>query len=276
MAEKEKRGQSRHPAVVSSAARVSRPVAGALALSALLLVASACGGGEQPGGSAAGSAAPPTDTADGPGVISGMISFEGTPPRARPLSMESDPLCTPAPGTMSESLLVAADGSLQNVFVYVKDGLGSRTYPVATTAVRLDQQGCTYIPHVFGVQVGQTVMVSNSDSTLHNVHAMPKANREFNFGQPVKVPAAPRVFTTPEVMVPIRCDVHGWMNAYVGVLPHPFFAVTGANGAFELTGLPAGSFTIEAWHETLGTRTQQVTVDGQTPATVNLTFKMTA
>jgi plastocyanin len=123
------------------------------------------------------------------------------------------------------------------------------------------------------VQVGQTVRISNSDETLHNVHAVPASNREFNFGQPPKVPPAPRVFDKPEIMVPFRCDVHGWMNAYAGVVAHPFFAVTKQDGTFEIKGLPPGTYTIEAWHELLGPQTQSVTVDGQAPAKVSLVFR---
>jgi plastocyanin len=201
------------------------------------------------------------------------MTFDGTLPSGQPLRMDSDPRCTPEPGATSELLLVGPGNGLQNVFVYVKDGLGARTYAVPAEPVVLDQRGCRYVPHVFGVQVGQTVRISNSDETLHNVHAVPASNREFNFGQPPKVPPAPRVFDKPEIMVPFRCDVHGWMNAYAGVVAHPFFAVTKQDGTFEIKGLPPGTYTIEAWHELLGPQTQSVTVDGQAPAKVSLVFR---
>jgi hypothetical protein len=189
--------------------------------------------------------------------------------------MDSDPLCKPEPGAaVSERLQVGPGNGLQNVFVYIKDGLGTRRYAVPTTPVTLDQKGCLYIPHVFGVQVGQTLHVTNSDPALHNVHAVPKINREFNFSQSPGVPPAPRVFTSPEVMVSFRCDVHGWMNAFAGVVPHPFFAVTMEDGRFEIKGLPPGAYTIEAWHEVLGTLEQPVLVDGVSPAKVSLSFKL--
>ncbi len=129
------------------------------------------------------------------------------------------------------------------------------------------------MPHVLAAQVGQTIKVGNSDVAMHNVHALPKSNREFNFSQPANVPVVDRVFTAPEIGIPIKCDVHGWMNAYAHVVPHPFYAVTGDDGRFEIKGLPPGTYTVEAWHETLGTQTQSVTVDGQTPATVTAAFK---
>lgn len=248
-----------------------------LSLTTAIFLTAACGGGvDQPAGSAppaASTAAAPTDTADGPGVIAGTITFAGTPPAARPLRMDSDPKCVPEPGATSELIVVGPGQGLKNVFVYVKDGLGARTYATPATAVTLDQKGCRYVPHVFGVQVGQTVQIANSDAALHNVHAVPKNNREFNFGQPANVPAVPRVFDKPEIGLPFRCDVHGWMNAYVNVVPHPFFAVSADNGSFEIKGLPPGTYTIELWHEQLGTQTQSVTVDGKTPATIAAAFK---
>ncbi|HXH25104.1 MAG TPA: carboxypeptidase regulatory-like domain-containing protein [Vicinamibacterales bacterium] len=213
----------------------------------------------------------------GESTIRGVVRFEGTPPPAREIHMASDPLCMPEgpEGTRSEVVVVGPDNGLQYVFVYVKDGLGDRTFPPPKTPVVLDQKGCRYSPHVFGVQVGQPVEIRNSDPTLHNVHAIPKVNAEFNFGQPARVPPMTRVFDKPEIGVPFRCDVHGWMSAYAGVVPHPFYAVSGPDGSFEIKGLPAGTYTIEAWHEKLGTQTTTVTVDGKTGATASFTFKAT-
>lgn len=208
------------------------------------------------------------------GAVSGVITFAGNAPKPRPVNMGSDPLCAKvASGVASERLLVGAGGGLQNVFVYVKDGLGGRKFQAPKTPVALDQKACRYIPHVFGIQVGQPLVVTNSDETLHNVHLTPKANEEINFSQPKKTPAVTKTFTKVEIGVPVRCDVHGWMNGYVGVVDHPFFAVTAADGSFQIKGLPAGSYTVEAWHETLGAQTQKITVDAKGTGSVALTFK---
>ena len=244
-------------------------------LGAATFAAAACGE-SQPSPAPAAQSAPapaPTDTADGPGTIVGVVTFSGTPPKPRPLPMDADPQCVPEPGATSELLVVGPGNGLKNVFVYVKDGLGSRRYAVPAAPVQLDQKGCRYVPHVFGAQVGQTVLVSNSDPLIHNVHAVPTNNREFNFGQPARTPPVSRVFDQAEIGLPFRCDVHGWMNAYVGVVPHPFFAVTNDDGGFEIKGLPAGSYTLELWHERLGTQTLQVAVEAAAPAKVTASFK---
>jgi plastocyanin len=171
--------------------------------------------------------------------------------------------------------MVGGGGELQNVFVYVKDGLGDRTFTAPTGPVVLDQKGCRYHPHVFGIMVGQPMQILNSDPTLHNIHATPAAgqNAEFNTGQPIQGMKTDHTFTKKEVMVPFKCDVHSWMNAYVGVLDHPYFATTGGDGAFALNKLPPGTYTIEAWHEKLGTQTQSVTIGPKESKEITFTFK---
>lgn len=238
-----------------------------VAVLALALLAAACGG---PGEQQQPTGGPPPPEA---GNVTGRIVYEGTAPTPRVVRMTSDPLCMAEGQTvLSEVLVVGPDNGLQNVFVYLKDGLGDYAYPVPTTPVVLDQQGCRYLPHVFGVQVGQPVEIVNSDSTFHNVHAIPKVNREFNFGQHTQGARTTRIFDQPEVMVPFRCDVHGWMNSYAGVLPHPFFTVSQADGTFEIAGLPEGTYTIEAWHEQLGTQTQTVTIESGASPTLDFSF----
>jgi len=236
--------------------------------------AGACGGGTQESATP-----PPTENPVDPataGSITGRVTFAGTAPSLPPLRMDSDPACAQQGGTApNESVVLGADGTLQNVFVYVKDGLGSLRFPLPSTAVVLDQKGCRYVPHVLGAQVGQRVEIVNSDPTLHNIHAVPTSNREFNTGQPLPGMKHTHLFTAREVMVPFKCDVHPWMHAYIGVLDHPFFSVTGGNGSFELKGLPPGTYTVEAWHETLGTQTQMVTVGAQETTTAEFSFKST-
>ena len=194
--------------------------------------------------------------------------------------MGADPNCMPAGGgtPLSEVTIVGDSGGLQNVFVYVKDGLGDKVYARPTAPVVLDQVGCMYQPHVFGVFVGQQVEIRNSDPTLHNVHAIPKENEEFNFGQQNnKVPPTIKTFDKPEIGVSFRCDVHGWMRAYANVVTHPFFAVTKDDGAFEIKGLPPGTYTLGVWHERLGTQEQQITIAADKPAAqADFSFKPAA
>jgi plastocyanin len=252
----------------------SRTQAGTAAM-ALALMAAACGGSEQqPEGGQAGAVAGAPQPLPGDSTIRGRIAYAGEAPTPRVIRMAADPLCMVEGGTArSEVLLVGQNNELQNVFVYVKDGLGDRTFTPPPTPVVLDQEGCQYMPHVFGVQVGQPIEIRNSDPTVHNVHAVPKENDEFNFIQQTEGRTDDRTFDRPEIMVPFKCDVHGWMAAYAGVVPHPFFAVTSADGTFEIAGLPAGTYTIEAWHEQLGVQTQQVTVDGTSEAAADFSFE---
>jgi plastocyanin len=242
-------------------------------VSVIILAAGACGGGED---APAAPAAPAFDPATA-GAVMGMISVEGMPPEPEQIRMNSDPACAELATeteTETEYYVVGDGGSLGNVFVYVKEGL-TGTFPAASGSVVLDQQGCRYRPHVFGVQVGQTLEIVNSDMTLHNIHATPDRegeNEEFNMGQPIQGMRFERTFDAPEIMVPFQCDVHSWMNAYVGVLDHPFFGVTGVDGAFDLSGLPPGDHVVEAWHEELGTQTQNVTVGEGGTAELSFTF----
>jgi plastocyanin len=254
----------------------ARQIAPALLVLGLAIGLTACGGG---GGSSSESAAPapaapattnPVDPATAANVT-GHVTFTGKAPAAQPISMASDPRCI-NPGAVTERLVTGANGALQNVFVYVKDGLGDLAFPVPATPVILDQKGCQYRPHVFGVQVGQPLEILNSDATLHNVHAVPMANQDFNVGQALQGLRHTHTFSTKEVMVPFKCDVHRWMNAYVGVLDHPFHAVTQADGSFSLKGLPPGTYTVEAWHEALGTMTQSVTVGAKETKDIAFSF----
>ena len=208
------------------------------------------------------------------GTLTGKVNFSGTAPEPQKIDMGADPTCASlhTEPVFSEDVVKNADGTLQNVFVYVKQGLEGKTFPAPQTPVTLNQQGCHYTPHVFGVQVGQKLEIVNSDSTLHNVHGMPTQSKEFNRGMPIQGMKLDRTFDKSEVMVKFKCDVHPWMRAFLGVLDPPFFRVTGTTGAFEIKDLPAGKYTIEAWHEKFGTQTQEVTVEEGTPAKADFTF----
>jgi plastocyanin len=209
------------------------------------------------------------------GNINGKVVLEGAAPKNEVIKMNADPVCMrEAKGTQTQETFVGEGGALGNVFVYVKEGLGDRQFDVPTETVTLDQEGCRYHPHVFGIRVGQPLSIVNNDPTLHNIHAVPKTNKEFNTGQPIEGMKFAHTFTDPEVMVPFKCDVHGWMNAYAGVVNHPYFAVTGNGGTFELKTLPPGNYVVEAWHEKLGTMTQNVTVGEKETKDITFTFKV--
>ena len=245
-----------------------------LALAAGLL-AGGCGGSEP----ARVALTPPADakrvdpaTA---GSVSGRVTFEGPAPENPSVKLDSDPACAREhPNGLRLDTVLVTNGGLEHVFVYVKDGLGNYYFETPTTPVTLDQKGCNYTPHVFGVRAGQPIEIVNSDATLHNVNAAAKVNQGFNLGQPIQGMKNTKVFTAPEVMVRIKCDVHSWMTAYAGVLTHPYFAVTANGGAFELEGLPPGTYTIEAWHEKLGTQTQNVTLGEKETKAIGFAFKV--
>ena len=208
--------------------------------------------------------------------ISGKATFEGTAPKAKKIKTDADPKCAEMHADsplMSEEVVVNPDGTLKNVFVYVKSGLEGKTYDTPKTPVTIDQTGCHYVPHVFGMMVKQPLKIVNSDDTLHNIHAMPTKSTEFNVGEPNKDMAVTRTFAEPEIMVHFKCDVHPWMSAYVGVLNHPFYSVTGDNGTFSLKGLPAGDYEVAAWHEKYGEQVQKIKVGDGEAKTVDFKFK---
>jgi plastocyanin len=237
------------------------------------LAAGGCGGSAPPAAEAPAVDARRVDATTA-GNVAGRVTFEGTAPANAPVKLESDPACVrDHPNGLTLDTVLVSNGGLENVFVYVKDGLGNYFFDTPTAAVTLDQKGCNYTPHVFGVRTGQPLEIVNSDATLHNVNAMANVNQGFNLGQAVQGMKTARVFTAPEVMVRIKCDVHSWMTAYAGVLSHPYFAVTANGGAFALEGLPPGTYTIEAWHEKLGTQTQSVTLGDKETRNVNFSFK---
>lgn len=237
-----------------------------------LALATSCSGQSQPQRSAPPDAKRVDESKAG--RISGRVTIEGPVPQEVPIKLASDHVCLRdnKDGLPLETFVVDK-GGLNNVFVYVKEGLGNYYFDTPAEAVKLDQQGCRYRPHVFGARTGQPIEISNSDPTLHNVSATATVNRGFNFSQPMQGLRNTQTFTAPEVMVRFKCDVHGWMSAYAGVLDHPYFAVTADGGRFELKNVPAGTYTIEAWHEKLGTQTQAVTLGEKESKDVAFTFK---
>jgi plastocyanin len=252
------------------------PLTRSLSLVALVTsvgLAGACGSKDVP-------PPPPADTgkhvdAATAGSLTGRIAYAGTLPAVETVRMNTDPVCaqTAGPTAPSDAVVVSATGGVANAFVYVKSGLDpSYSFEVPTAPVTLDQKACRYTPHVVGVRVGQPFSINNSDATLHNVHAMPMVNQEFNQGQPIQNVPLLKTFTAPEVMVRFVCNVHGWMRAYVGVMSSPFFAVTDADGAFQIPGLPPGTYTIGVWHETFGAQEQQVTIAEKQAANLSVTY----
>jgi hypothetical protein len=228
------------------------------------------GGGDEGAGSAAAESVVPLGTA----TITGAVVFEGEVPPNPGIDMSEEPECAAKYGNgPTNPVVVVSDGMLANVFIRVTSGLPAGPYPMSSQPAVVDQDGCLYRPRVLGLMVGQELEIRNSDPVLHNIKAVPTENRGFNISQPQAGMSTTRTFSTPEVMVPLECNVHGWMNAYVGVVDHPYFAVSATDGTFTISGLPGGSYTLEAWHETLGTQTLQLDVADAGAATADFTFR---
>ena len=250
---------------------------GMLTLFSLLLLAACNKKEEQPANTMSQEAAPaPAATPIDPSTVAtvnGTVKFDGTAPKPSKIDMSQDPACK---GMNEAENIVVADGDLANVFVYVKDGLGSRTFDVPKDAVVLDQQGCKYHPHVLGVMAGQTVQIKNDDMTTHNIHPTPKDNREWNESQPPSSPAIEKNFAREEIMLPVKCNQHPWMKMYINVVKSPFFAVTDKSGKYEIKGLPPGDYTIAFVQEKLGEQDQKVTVGPKESKKVDQSFKAAA
>lgn len=207
--------------------------------------------------------------------ITGQILFEGAVPAQTELQMDGNPECRalhPSGKVLGGDVLVT-DGKVQNAFVYIKEGLEGQTFETPQAPVVVDNSTCLYKPHVSGAMVNQTIELRNSDATLHNVHAYPTKEKQWNVGLPFQGMKLTKKFSEPEVMVKLKCDVHPWMVGFVGILPHPYFSVTGADGKFELKDLPAGSYNVEAWHERFGVQTQTVQVEEGEAKEISFTFK---
>lgn len=251
-----------------------RSLTPAIAAFAALGLLAGCGGGDDGDAAQEGPQEMPFDVSTA-GQVQGMVMFEGEVPEAQIIDMASEASCqdhwSEQGVTPTRHLVTVQAGHIADVFVYVKEGLEGMSFPTPSEAVVIDQQGCRYAPHVAGLMTGQTLTFRNSDGLLHNINATPQVNRPFNFSQPVNMETN-RTLAQPEVAVPVRCDVHGWMRAFVGVTAHPYNAVTNDGGTFSLADLPPGEYVIEAWHSQLGTQEQTVTVTTGETAEVSFTF----
>ena len=242
-----------------------------------------CGGGEKPAETpkadssapAAGGAAATPDEANG-ATVTGKVAFTGDAPKMATMDMSANPACDRAhkgAPAKSEEVVVNSNGTLKYAFVWVKSGLPDKNWAVPTTAVTLDQNGCMYKPHMIGIMAGQNIEVKNSDPTNHNIHPQPTVNQEWNESQAPGSDAKLKTFARQEVLIPVKCNVHPWMRSYIGVVSHPFFAVTGDDGTYTLKGLPPGTYTIEIVHEKYGKQEQQVTVGAKESKTLDFSVK---
>jgi hypothetical protein len=250
----------------------------------LLALSSACGGAKTPetnknGGEAtSATAAPPS----GPtGTISGVISYNGTPPAPKKIDTTADPVCGQKNPNLTTDDTIVKDGKLANVFVYIKEGtvdggkkVAEYTWPTPTSEVQLDQNGCHYAPHVLGVMVNQKLKITNSDATQHNIHPTPKLNQEWNQTQANGAPPIEKSFARAEVLIPVKCNQHPWMKAYIGVMRHPLFAVSSDTGAYEIKNVPPGKYTVVAWREgqTPEEKPMEVTVTANGAAKADFAF----
>jgi plastocyanin len=250
-----------------------------LSAMALLVLALGCGGGGGEEAAAPAEKAPEAaaesfkvDPATAATVM-GKVTFEGDPPKAPPLNMSAEPDCAKLHSSPVFPEVVAVNGGmLANVFVWVKGGLEGKTFAPSAESVVLDQKGCLYSPHVIGLQANQELQITNSDSFSHNVHPLPKTNREWNKSQTPGSAPEKTTFPRQELMIAVKCNIHPWMRSYISVVDHPFFAVSGADGSFTIQGLPPGTYTVEAIHESLGTKEASVTVTESGTAEVSFNF----
>ncbi|HJP92731.1 MAG TPA: carboxypeptidase regulatory-like domain-containing protein [Pyrinomonadaceae bacterium] len=216
------------------------------------------------------------------GTISGVVAFNGTPPAPKKIDTTADPECGRKNPNLSTDDTIVKDGKLANVFIYVKEGsveggkkIGDYTWAAPSSEVQLDQNGCHYAPHVLGVLVNQKLKITNSDNTTHNIHPTPKLNAEWNQSQTAGAPPIEKAFTRAEVLIPVKCNQHPWMKAYIGVMKSPLFSVSGTDGAYEIKGVPPGTYTVVAWREggAAGTeKTMQVTVPANGSAKADFAF----
>lgn len=226
-------------------------------------------------------AADPTAHSYGRATLQGQVRVVGSVPPPAVLNMSADSYCQETHAgekVLSEETVVDAEGMLANAFVYIRQGLEGRRYAPPTQPAVLNQVGCIYQPHVLGMMVNQPLNLASSDPTLHNIHALPKAqgNKEFNLGMSRPGVEVTKTFTKPEIMVKMKCDVHPWMSAYIGVVAHPFYAVSDSDGRFEIPRLPAGTYTVQVWHEVFGTLSRSITLEESQTLEIEFTYESTS
>jgi plastocyanin len=209
------------------------------------------------------------------GTLKGSVKFTGKQPVPKSVKMDQDPLCAQLHKTdvVDDSIVADKTGALANVFVYIKQGLEDKKFAPSQDQVTIDQHGCWFLPRVLGVQVGQTLKVTNSDPLTHNIHPLAQVNREWNQSQAPEEGAFTRKFSKPEIMIRVKCNIHNWMHSWIGVVDHPYFAVTGEDGSFQLQNVPPGTYTLAIWHESLGTQEQTVTLAPSGTGEITFQFK---
>jgi len=229
---------------------------------------------EQPSAPAGGSATIDPSTV---GEVTGTVTLTGNPPVFKAINMSAEPYCSKAnPKPVMPQDVVVNGADLDNVIVYVKDDMSKYAFDTPKDPVTLNQKGCMYDPHVVALMAGQTLEVKNDDQTTHNIHPMPKDNREWNTSQPPGAAPVDNSFARPEVAIPVKCNVHPWMKGYIAVFKNPFYAVTTKDGKYDIKGLPPGTYTIEAWQEHYGVVDQQVTIGPKETKAVDISFNASA
>jgi plastocyanin len=212
--------------------------------------------------------------ANGAGMVKGIVKLEGSALRPKPINMAADPSCAKLHSTpvLTQDVVADANGRLENVVIFIADGLADSVAPPPRAPVVIAQKGCMYQPHIITMMANQTLEVINEDPTTHNIHPQPANNREWNKAEPPNTKVE-ESFPREEIAIPVKCNVHPWMKAYVAVFKHPYFVLTGKDGSFDLTNVPPGTYTLKAWHEKLGTASQQITIGANETKTVQFTFK---